>query len=143
MPREFHRSRRIEEQIQRLLAELLRREVKDPRVGSVTITAVEVSRDLSHAKVHFLPFGPARPTEEVGEALRSAAGFLRAHLRKHLKLRQVPELNFVLDETIDKAARLSSLISAAVASDVARHRDELSDEPPAADDSPATGEPPS
>jgi ribosome-binding factor A len=135
MPREFHRSRRIEEQIQRLLAELLRREVKDPRVGSVTITAVEVSRDLSHAKVHFLPFGARRPADEVGEALKSAAGFLRAHLRKHLKLRQVPELNFVLDETIDRAARLSSLISAAVASDTARAANrEAADEPPAPDE---------
>jgi ribosome-binding factor A len=130
MPREFHRSRRVEEQIQRLLAELLRRDVKDPRIGSVTITAVEVSRDLSHAKVHFLPFDSSRPPAEVADALKSAAGFLRVHLRKHLKMRQVPELNFVLDETIDKAVRLSSLINAAVASDVARHRDDPPDEPP-------------
>jgi len=135
MPREFHRSRRIEEQLHRALAELVRREVRDPRVGPITITAVEVSRDLSHAKVFFVPFDAARPAGEVADALRSAAGFLHIQLRKHLKLRQVPELRFELDESIDKAARLSSLINAAVASDQARA---APDEPEA----PAADEPP-
>jgi ribosome-binding factor A len=120
MPREFHRSRRVEEQIQRALVDLIRREVRDPRVGPVTITEVEVSRDLSHARVFFLPFDSSRPAAEVLEALKSAAGFLHIQLRKHLKMRQVPELRFEIDETIDKAARLSSLIHAAVASDQAR-----------------------
>ena len=134
MPREFHRSRRVEEQIQRLLAELLRREVKDPRIGSITITAVEVSRDLSHAKVFFLPFDSTRPADQVAAALDSAAGFLRIHLRKLLKMRQAPELHFVVDETIDKAVKLSSLINAAVASDVARHVDDPDAEPGVADE---------
>ena len=120
MARDFQRSRRVEEQILRLLAELVRREVKDPRVGLVTLTAVEVSRDLSHAKVFFLPFDAQRPVADVGAALASAAGFLRAHLKKHLKMHHVPELRFVPDETIDKAARLSALINAAVASDTER-----------------------
>ena len=114
MPRDFHRSQRVEEQILRLLAELVRREVKDPRVGPVTITAVELSRDLSHAKVFFLPFDAKRSTAEVGAALGSAAGFLRVHLKKHLKMRHAPELHFVPDESIDRAARLSALINAAV-----------------------------
>ena len=117
MPREYQRSRRIEEQIQRLLSELIRREVKDPRVGLVTITAVEVSRDLSHAKVFFLPFDAARPVTEVGAALASAAGYLRSLMRKQLAIRHVPELHFVPDHSIDEAARLSALINAAVASD--------------------------
>lgn len=120
MPRDFHRSQRVEEQILRLLAELVRREVKDPRVGPVTITAVELSRDLSHAKVFFLPFDAKRSTAEVGAALGSAAGFLRVHLKKHLKMRHAPELHFVPDESIDRAARLSALINAAVASDAER-----------------------
>ncbi len=120
MARDFQRSRRVEEQIQRLLAELVRREVKDPRVGSVTITAVEVSRDLSHAKVYFLPFDARRSVAEVGAALASAAGFLRVHLKKQLQMRHVPELHFVADETIDRAARLSALINEAVAGDAAR-----------------------
>ena len=117
MARDFQRSRRVEEQIQRLLAELVRREVKDPRVGPVTITAVEVSRDLSHAKVYFLPFDAKRPATEVGAALASAAGFLRVHLKKQLQMRHVPELRFIPDETIDRAVRLSALINAAVARD--------------------------
>jgi ribosome-binding factor A len=120
MPRDFHRSRRVEEQIQRLLVDLIRREVKDPRVGPITITAVEVSRDLSHAKVHFLPFDAGRDAAVVAAALGSAAGFLRLNLKKQLAMRQVPELHFVVDETIEKATRLSSLINAAVASDTAR-----------------------
>ena len=118
MPRDHQRSHRVEEQIHRRLAELIRREVKDPRVGALTITAVEVSRDLSHAKVFFLPFDSTRPTDEILAALGSAAGFLRIHLKKHLKMRHVPELHFEPDQTIDKAVRLSALINRAVASDV-------------------------
>jgi ribosome-binding factor A len=120
MPRDFHRSRRVEEQIQRLLVDLIRREVKDPRVGAITITAVEVSRDLSHATIHFLPFDSKRNAVEVAAALKSATGFLRLNLKKQLAIRQVPELHFVVDETIDKAAHLSSLIHAAIASDAVR-----------------------
>lgn len=129
MPREFSRSRRVEEQILRLLAELVRREVKDPRVGPVTLTAVEVSKDLSHAKVYFMPFDPARRPEEVGEALAAASGFLRALLRKHLTIRHVPTLHFVLDESIERAAKLSALINTAVSRDAATHVDD----PPAAE----------
>ena len=120
MPRDFHRSQRVGEQIHRLLAELIRREVKDPRVGLVTITAVEVSRDLTHAKVYFLPFDGKRPVAEVGEALASAAGFLRLHLKKHLKIRSAPELRFLPDESIERGVRLSALINAAVKSDAER-----------------------
>lgn len=124
MPREFSRSRRVEEQILRLLAELVRREVKDPRVGPVTLTAVEVSRDLSHAKVYFLPFDAARDPRQVGEALAAASGFLRSLLRKQLSMRQVPSLHFVPDESIDRAAQLSALINTAVARDHASHVDD-------------------
>lgn len=136
MPRDFQRSRRIEEQIQRLLVELVRREVKDPRVGLVTITAVEVSRDLSHAKVFFLPFDSKRPVEDVTAALSSAAGFLRVHLKKQLAMRHVPELHFLPDKTIDEAARLSALINTAVASDARR----AAEAPPVAADGDAPGE---
>jgi ribosome-binding factor A len=138
VPRDFHRSQRVEEQILRLLAELVRREVKDPRVGPVTITAVELSRDLSHAKVFFLPFDAKRSVTEVGAALASAAGFLRVHLKKHLKMRHAPELHFVPDESIDRAARLSALITAAVASDAER----ASHAPAEAEGSDAGDEPP-
>ena len=136
MARDFQRSRRVEEQIQRLLAELVRREVKDPRVGPVTITAVEVSRDLSHAKVYFLPFDARRSATEVGAALASAAGFLRVHLKKQLAMRHVPELHFLPDKTIDEAARLSALINTAVASDARR----AAEAPPVPADGDAPGE---
>jgi ribosome-binding factor A len=120
VPRDFQRGRRLEEQILRLLSELVRREIKDPRVGLVTFTTVELSRDLSHAKVYFVPFDGKRPAEQVAAALASAAGFLRNHLKKQLEIRHVPELRFAVDHTIDEAARLSSLINRAVASDVER-----------------------
>ncbi|MEI8298775.1 MAG: 30S ribosome-binding factor RbfA [Pseudomonadota bacterium] len=146
MPKDFQRSRRIEEQIQRLLVDLVRKEVKDPRVGLVTITAVEVSRDLSHAKVFFLPFDSKRPVEEVRTALASAAGFLRIHLKKLLQIRHVPELRFLPDKTIDEAARLSVLINSAVASDARRAADappapgEATDEVDGVDDTDDTDE---
>ncbi len=141
MPREFYRSRRVEEQIQRLLVDLIRRDVRDPRVGSITITHVKVSRDLSHATVQFLPFDSTRPADEIADALKSASGFLRIQLRKHLQMRQVPELRFLVDDTIDKAARLTSLISSAVRSDAALAAahpadpaTETAEEPPPADE---------
>lgn len=130
MPRDFQRSRRIEEQIQRLLSEFVRREVKDPRVGLITITAVEVSRDLSHAKVFVLPFDGKHPAAEVLTALRSAAGFLRIHLKKALAIRHVPELHFAIDESIDRAAEMSALIDSAVASDRVRAADHGADGTP-------------
>jgi len=145
VPKEFQRSRRIEEQIQRLLSELIRREVKDPRVGLVTITAVEVTRDLSHAKVFFLPFDGKHPIAEVRAALVSAAGFLRIHLKKQLQIRHVPELQFLPDETIEHAARLSALINTAVADDVRRAASappEAGSEPKPTDEGPPSGDDP-
>lgn len=128
MPKEFSRSRRVEEQLKRLLAELVRREIKDPRVGLVTITAVEVSRDLTHAKVFFTPFAGQGDAEVALEALRHASGFLRHELRSQLRLRVTPELDFKIDESIDRGARLSSLISSAVAEDERRHEGEREEE---------------
>jgi len=117
--REFPRARRIEGELQRRLAELLRREVKDPRVALVTITAVEVSADLGHARVYYGVLGRA-PTPEVQEGLDHAAGFLRAKLGRILKMRQVPEIHFQPDELIERAAHLTSLIDQAVAADKKR-----------------------
>ena len=121
MPKEFSRSRRVEESLKRLLADLVRREVKDPRVGLVTITAVEVSRDLTHARVFFTPFAGQGNADEALQALRHAAGFLRHELRHALTLRVVPELDFRIDESVERGARLSALISEAVAEDERRH----------------------
>ena len=115
MPRDFPRSRRIAEQIQRELAELLRLELKDPRVsGLVTITEVEVSHDQSHAKVFFTLLGDEKKIEQTTEGLKRAAGFLRSQLGSRMKLRTVPQLDFRYDASVERGVALSRLIDEAV-----------------------------
>jgi ribosome-binding factor A len=104
------RRQRIESEIQRVLSTLISREVKDPRVGMVTVTAVRVARDLSTARVYVLPFGGGSG-EGMIEGLTRAAGFLRGEVGRSLGLRHAPQLDFELDETFDRAARLTALIS--------------------------------
>jgi ribosome-binding factor A len=118
-----HRSRRLEEQLLRLLADLVRREVKDPRIGAVTLTAVEVSPDLSHATVYFLPFGIGKDPAPVAEGLGKAAGYLRTMVGKQLTLRHTPQLHFKLDTTLEKGMALNALIKEAVADDRRRQTD--------------------
>ena len=117
MPREYPRARRVEEQLKRLLSEQIQREVKDPRVGLITITAVEVSRDLTHARVFFTPFAGVGDPTAVLEALRHAGGFLRHQICNEMRLRVAPELTFQVDDSVERAARLSALIHDAVDSD--------------------------
>jgi ribosome-binding factor A len=121
MPREFPRARRVEEQLKRLLSELVRREVKDPRVGLITITSAEVSRDLTHANVYFTPFAGTGDAAAALEALRHAAGFLRHQVRNQMRLRVAPEIEFHVDDSVERGARLSALIHDAVESDRKRH----------------------
>jgi ribosome-binding factor A len=128
MPREFPRARRVEEQLKRLLADLIRREVKDPRVGLITITSAEVSRDLTHAKVFFTPFAGVGNAEAALEALRHASGYLRHQVRNLMRLRVAPELDFHIDDSVERGARLSALIHDAVESDRQRHVDGEPDE---------------
>jgi ribosome-binding factor A len=108
------RTSRIADQIQREVAELIRTEVRDPRVGLVTLTGVELSRDQSHAKVFFTVLGPATAMEEAQEGLDRAAGFLRSQLSHRLSTRKVPELHFAFDESVERGVRLSKLIDEAV-----------------------------
>jgi ribosome-binding factor A len=115
------RSRRIESEIQRVLAGLIAREVKDPRVGNVTITAVSVAPDMGTARVYFTPFAGRVPPEQVRNALTHAASFLRGELGRRLSLRHAPRLTFVFDDSVAGAARLTSLIDRAVAADRAGH----------------------
>lgn len=118
MAKDFPRTRRIGEQLQRELAELIRDELNDPRVGMVTVSAVEVTRDLAHAKVFVAVLGAdAQQTDETVTALKSAAGFLRKLLGQRLRLRTVPALHFHYDDSFDRGARLSQLINEAVARD--------------------------
>jgi ribosome-binding factor A len=108
------RVRRIESEIQRVLAELIAREVKDPRVGNVTITGVRVAADMGMARIYFTPFAALHPHEEVRVGLTHAGGFLRGELGRRLGLRHAPRLEFVFDDTADKAAHLTKLIDDAV-----------------------------
>ncbi len=117
MPRDFPRTRRIGEQMQRELAALIRDAVKDPRVGMVTVSAVEVTRDLAHAKVFVTVLGDETARRDTMTALVSAAGFLRHELGQRMLTRTVPQLRFVYDESIEHGTRLSALIDAAVAAD--------------------------
>ena len=121
MPREFPRARRVEEQLKRLLSELVRREVKDPRVGLVTITSTEVSKDLSHATVYFTPFAGTGDAAAALEALQHAAGYLRHQVRNQMRLRVAPDLVFRIDDSVERGARLSALIHDAVERDKRRH----------------------
>jgi ribosome-binding factor A len=105
---------RISEQIQRELAELIRLEVRDPRVHMVTLTGVELSRDGSHAKVFFTVLGSESDAEDTREGLQRAAGFLRSSLAHRLSTRSVPELHFAYDESVARGARLAKLIDEAV-----------------------------
>ena len=105
------------DQIQRELADLLVNDVKDPRVGRVTVTQVEVSPDLSHATVHFTHLAGKEHSADAVAALSRTAGFLRSALSHRLNLYSVPQLHFAYDDSIETGMRLSQLIDAAVAAD--------------------------
>jgi ribosome-binding factor A len=110
MPKENPRARRLGEQIQRELPDMLRRLVKDERIGNVTITDVNVTGDLRNAHVYYLVFGKEGPDPRVQRGLESAAGFLRNALSRSLMIRHTPTLSFELDTSIEKGVRLSQLI---------------------------------
>lgn len=112
MAKDFSRSHRVAEQMQRELADLLQFEVKDPRVGMVTITEVEVTGDLAHAKIFY---SATASSKGLQEGLEKASGFLRTQLAKRLLLRTVPQLHFVYDASIDNGMKMSRLIDEAMA----------------------------
>jgi ribosome-binding factor A len=118
----FPRAKRIAQQIQQTLSELIRRELRDPRLGMITLTEVRVSKDLSYAKVFFSVLG-AQP-QQAQEILEAAGPILRGPLGRALGIRHSPELRFVHDELIESGARLSELIHKAVKDDAARHGDD-------------------
>lgn len=123
MGKEFSRNRRVGEQIQRELAQLLQREINDPRLGMVTISAVEVSRDLTVAKVFFTVLNPEHDVKQTLNGLNHATGFLRRELGKRMQLRVVPELRFQFDSSIENGSRLSALIDKAVTGDKETNED--------------------
>jgi ribosome-binding factor A len=110
MAKDNPRARRLGEQIQRELTDLLRRDVKDERIGNVTITAVSVTGDLRTARVFYLVFGKEGADPKVQRGLESAAGFLRNALSRSLMIRYTPTLSFELDTSIEHGVRLTQLI---------------------------------
>lgn len=117
MAKDFSRSDRVAEQIRRELADLLQFEVKDPRVSMVTITEVEVSGDLAHAKIFYSAPVQDNPqaTTELQKGLEKSAGFLRSQLGKRMSVRTVPQLHFVYDTSIDRGMKIARLIDEALA----------------------------
>ncbi len=108
------RLRRVADQIQRDLSQIVRSELKDPRVGMVTFTGVEVSSDLAHAKVYYTLLGDAADKEHTDKGLKRAAGFIRSMLGRKLSTHTTPELHFIYDESVERGVRLSRLIDEAV-----------------------------
>lgn len=126
MAKEFSRTRRVADQIQRHMADLIQKELGDPRVGMVTVTAVEVSHEFEHARVYFTVLGKQlddqSQVEETTEILNHAAGFLRRELARRLKLRTTPELVFVYDTSLEEGNRLTNLIESVTGSEKDRSR---------------------
>ena len=114
MPREFPRTRRVGEQLQRELAVLVRDEIKDPRLGMVSISGADVSRDLAYATVYVSVLGDDTAVTESLAVLNRAAGFLRHRLGQSMRLRSVPQLKFEFDSSLRDGARMDALIDAAI-----------------------------
>ncbi|MDT3670291.1 MAG: 30S ribosome-binding factor RbfA [Aromatoleum sp.] len=124
MAKEFSRSQRVAEQIRRELAELIRLEVKDPRVGFITLTDVEITPDYAHAKVFFTSMRGEEGLDEILIGLRRASGFLRRELGKRVRIHTLPELHFQYDSSVERGSRMSQLIDEVVREDDARHKDD-------------------
>jgi ribosome-binding factor A len=129
MAKEFSRASRVAQQLQREVAVILQREVKDPRIGMVTVSDVEVSGDLQHAKVFVTFLNYAGQNEELSEAeriatglkgLTEASGYIRILLGKAMQLRVVPELRFAYDRTLVEGMRISNLVSNTIREDEQR-----------------------
>jgi ribosome-binding factor A len=127
----FSRKDRVTEQIRRELAELIRSELKDPRVGMVSLTGVELTPDYAHAKVFFSTLADAEHLPAVQTGLDTASGFLRRELFRRVRIHTTPQLHFVHDRSLERGADLSKLIQEAAA---------LSDQTPADDELAENGE---
>tara|TARA_B110000438_G_scaffold49408_1_gene49914 strand:+ start:45 stop:461 length:417 start_codon:yes stop_codon:yes gene_type:complete len=129
MPKDFSRTTRLGEQIQRDLAQLIQFDMKDPRLGMVTLNAVKVAKDLGYADIYFTVMGAKGDSDEADEAaiqkqaskvLNDAAGFLRGELSRQMTTRITPLLRFHYDESLLRGHHMTNLINKVVAEDVAR-----------------------
>ncbi|WP_076412799.1 30S ribosome-binding factor RbfA [Shewanella sp. UCD-KL12] len=129
MAKEFSRTRRIGQQLQQELAQVLQRDIKDPRIGMVTVNDVEVSRDLSYARVFVTFFEEdEKLIEEKIEALSTAAGYIRSLVAGRMKLRVMPELRFIYDASLVEGMRMSNLVTRIISDDEAKQKNADSDE---------------
>lgn len=117
MPKEYQRSTRVAEQMQRELAGMIGQVLEDPRAGLLTVTEVRLNKDLSHAKVFVSSIGGSLTSDELIAALQRAAGYMRHGIGQAMKLRIIPELRFIYDDTQELAARLEDLIARANSTD--------------------------
>jgi len=119
MAREFTRSQRVADYVQRELAGIIQRELRDPRLGMVSVTGVDVSRDIGYAKVHFTVLGAdnAEDAKESSDVLNKAAGFLRSQLSRDSNMRSVPQLRFYFDNSVGQGRHMEDLISRATRAD--------------------------
>jgi len=119
MAREYARTQRVADHLQRELANVIQREVRDPRLGMVSITGVEVSRDLAHARVFYTMLGADSSDEasESTEILNNAAGFLRSELSRDSAMRSVPRIRFYFDNSVGRGRRMEDLIRRAARAD--------------------------
>lgn len=119
MPKEYHRSDRVADAVQRILAQAIPNEIRDPRLGMVNVNAVEVARDLSLAKVYITLVGEsdAQACKQSVEILNKTSSFLRTLVGRELTMRSAPRLQFFYDESAVRGQQLSSLIESAIASD--------------------------
>ncbi|QFU23957.1 30S ribosome-binding factor RbfA [Shewanella eurypsychrophilus] len=123
MAKEFSRTRRIGQQLQQELAQVLQRDMKDPRIGMVTVNDVEVSRDLSYARVFVTFFEEdEKLIEEKIEALSTAAGYIRSLVAGRMKLRVMPELRFIYDASLVEGMRMSNLVTRVISDDEAKQK---------------------
>jgi ribosome-binding factor A len=116
MPREFNRSERVAGQIRRELAQIIQMEVRDPDIGFISLSDVEVTRDLAHAKV-FITVFEAEKAQATMKALQGKAKLLRHRLSQEMRLRSVPELHFHHDASVETGHKMDQLINAALAAD--------------------------
>ncbi len=119
MAKEYARTQRVADYLQRELAVLIQREMRDPRVGMVSLTGVDVSRDLGHARVYYTVLGvdTTEAAEQSTEALNQAAGFLRRHLSRDSAMRSVPQLRFFFDTSVSRGREMEALIERAADAD--------------------------
>ncbi|OGQ83193.1 MAG: ribosome-binding factor A [Deltaproteobacteria bacterium RIFCSPLOWO2_12_FULL_60_19] len=110
---DYNRSDRVGDLLLELVSQLLMKEVSDPRIGAITLTGAEVSKDLRHAKIYFSILEGSEKKTQVASGLKSATGFIRGRVAKDLKLRFVPTIEFIYDETEDRARRIEDLLKQA------------------------------